>query len=436
MGALLERDGQAVLEGLCTLPGGPELLELSARLEDGELVGGAVRDLLLGRRPRELDVVVTGDAATFAQELSRRLAADSGRGTATRAGASLHERFGTASVSWPGGRIDIATRRAESYAAPGALPDVRAGTADEDLRRRDFTVNAIAITLAEPARGSVRAVPSAFDDLRHGRLRVLHARSFIDDPTRLIRLARYRARLAFEPEPETAILAEQAVAGNALASVSGARLGTELRLALTEPEPLATVRALSELGLIDALSPWFTFDEHLLRAAFDGISHDARADLVLLAALLVGEAERGGEGSRRAIRDELDRFEFPAGDRDRVLRAAIGAPALLAALERAVRPSQLLEVLGDADVEAIVLAGALGELRSARKATTAVRRWLQELRGVRLAITGDDLLAAGVPSGPQVGRLLELVLGMRLDGELGDDPGRQLDAALALAETR
>jgi tRNA nucleotidyltransferase (CCA-adding enzyme) len=109
---------------------------------------------------------------------------------------------------------------------------------------------------------------------------------------------------------------------------------------------------------------------------------------------------------------------------------------LLAALERAVRPSQLLEVLGDADVEAIVLAGALGELRSARKATTAVRRWLQELRGVRLAITGDDLLAAGVPSGPQVGRLLELVLGMRLDGELGDDPGRQLDAALALAETR
>ncbi len=107
------------------------------------------------------------------------------------ADANEHERFGTALVEWDGGRIDVATRRAESYPAPGALPEVRAGTEQEDLERRDFTVNAIAVRLGGERRGEVRAVPDALGDLEHGRLRVLHEQSFTDDPTRLLRMARY-----------------------------------------------------------------------------------------------------------------------------------------------------------------------------------------------------------------------------------------------------
>src|SRR4051794_15827757 len=181
------------------------------------VVGGAVRDVLLGRPPRELDVVVEGDAVALARRLGEPDA--------------VHERFGTARV----GDVDLAAARTETYAAPGALPDVALGaTVEEDLARRDFTVNALAVRLAD---GTGAAWPGALEDLEAGRLRVLHERSFRDDPTRLLRMARYAARLGFPAEPGTAALAREAIAGGALATVTGPRTGAELRLALGEPLP-------------------------------------------------------------------------------------------------------------------------------------------------------------------------------------------------------
>jgi tRNA nucleotidyltransferase (CCA-adding enzyme) len=433
---MLERDGQAVVDGLAGLPGGRELLDVSAERGDVELVGGATRDLLLERVPRELDVVVERDAASLAADLARRIDAISGTSSGGGSQTSVHERFGTASVRWDGGRVDIAARRAESYPSPGALPEVREGTAEEDLRRRDFTVNAIAVALAGPERGRVRTSEHALADLREGRLRVLHERSFIDDPTRLMRLARYSARLLFEPEPWTAELAARALSSQALGSVSGARLGAELRLVLAEPDPVAGLGALDRFGLIAALSPLLSYDHPLLNAAAQRAPANARVDLLLLGALLLPAGERGGEGSLRAMRELLDSFAFPAADRDLVLRAATGAPALFAHLEAGGRPSRLRDVLAGASVEAIVLAGALGELRSSERASAGSRYWLEELSHVRLSITGDDLLAAGLPAGPEIGRLLDRLLGMRLDGDLGDDGAEQLRAGLALAGLR
>ncbi len=211
-----------MLRALAAQPGGPALLSLARDRDDLELVGGAVRDLLLGRSPRELDVVVAGDAAALARELASLLGA---RTTA-------HERFGTAAVEWEQGRIDVAERRVESYPAPGALPQVRPGSAEEDLARRDFTVNAIAVELGGAREGQLHGAAHALEDLHAGLLRVLHERSFNDDPTRLLRLARYRARLGFDVEAHTAELAAQALAAGALATVSRARIGAELRLAL------------------------------------------------------------------------------------------------------------------------------------------------------------------------------------------------------------
>ena len=126
-------------------------------------------------------------------------------------------------VEWEAGRVDVAERRAESYAAPGALPEVRPGSVEEDLRRRDFTVNAIAVPLGGPAAESWQAPSTALEDLAAGRLRVLHERSFIDDPTRLLRLARYQARLGFELERRTAELAREALAAGALGDASRGR---------------------------------------------------------------------------------------------------------------------------------------------------------------------------------------------------------------------
>jgi tRNA nucleotidyltransferase (CCA-adding enzyme) len=426
----LKLDGDAVLERMRGLPGGPELLELAGGREDVELVGGAVRDLLLGRTPRELDVVVADDASSFARDLASSLGIASAEDPQGRFGIARHERFGTALVWWEGGRVDIACRRAESYAAPGALPDVRPGTIEQDLRRRDFTVNAIALSIGGPRTGELSTVPEAFEDLARSRLRVLHERSFLDDPTRLLRLSRYLARLEFEPEEHTAELAAQALSAGALSTVSGARVGAELRLLLDEPEPVAALGRLNALGVLSALHPQLRLQERVARSALGALPNDGRADLLLLASLFLPVTEDPGEDPERAMSGLLDDLEFSAGDRGRVIMTALMAPSLLGRLQAAQAPSELVEAAHAAPVEALALAGALAQQQGSSQAAAAARLWISELRHVRLQITGDDLLAAGIPAGPEIGRRLQLAMRRKLDGELPGDREAELAAAM------
>jgi tRNA nucleotidyltransferase (CCA-adding enzyme) len=422
-----DQAGRLVVERLRDLPGGNQLLGLVASREDAELIGGATRDLLLTRTPRELDVVVGSGAEQLARELAAALASDGRAGAHTGIQLGSHARFETAFLTWEGGRVDIATRRAESYPAPGALPQVRAGSPEDDLLRRDFTVNAIAVALAGDRQGRLRTVPDALADLQARRLRVLHERSFLDDPTRLLRLARYRARLGFEPERRTAELAAKALDAGALGSVSPARIGAELRLALREPDPIAALASLAELGVLGALDPPLRFSEVLARAALAALPPDGRSDLLLLASLLASIDGGDREGAMKAF---LDRLEFIAADRDRATRAALLAPALIAPLAAAQSPSQLRKAVVGAPLEAVAIAAALDQLEPPAPAARAAREWLEELRHIRLRISGDDLLSAGVASGPEVGRRLEAALDMRLDGKLDDTSEAQLQAAL------
>jgi tRNA nucleotidyltransferase (CCA-adding enzyme) len=439
--------GCEVLRALRAHAGGPELLALAEGGADLALVGGAVRDLLLGRPPRELDVVVAGDAAVLAEELASRVGTSavgtsaagpaSAAGTASAAGpasasatakATLHDRFGTAVLEWDGGRADIAERRAESYPAPGALPQVRPGTSEEDLGRRDFTVNAIAVALGGARRGELTCAEHALEDLDAGRLRVLHERSFIDDPTRLLRLARYRARLGFELEPETAALAAQALAAGALMTVSRARLGAELRLALAEADAPAALASMSEMGVLAALPAGFRFDRDLAERAIALLPPDGRADLLLMASLLLHVTMMPAQDPEPAIFAILDELEFTAADRERAMRSALAAPSLLT-MTRATRPSELREALRAHTPEAIALAGALGG-EDSPSAAAAAREWFERVRGVRLEINGEDLIAAGVPAGPEIGRGLAVALARKLDGELEDGREAELRAAL------
>jgi tRNA nucleotidyltransferase (CCA-adding enzyme) len=421
---------EIVLQRLPGLPGGEALLAVAAKRDDVELVGGAVRDLLLGRTPRELDVVVggqadsfAGDAALFAEQLCACLNASSS-GAGTLASTSEHDRFGTALVAWEGGQIDIATRRVETYAAPGALPDVRPGTEQEDLERRDFTVNAIAIRLGGERGGRLRALPDALGDLEQRRLRVLHEQSFDDDPTRLLRMARYSARLGFEVEKHTTALAAEAIAVRALDTVSGARIGAELRLALAEDDAVAALAAMDELGVLGALHPRLRFEQSVARATLALLPKDGRADLALLASLVLPLALRaGGEDPRAEIVALLDRWDFPAGDRDRVALAAGAVPRLIEQLPAAERPSMIRAAVQGVPLEGVALAGALG-------CEEPARRWLQDTRHVRLEIDGADLIAAGIPEGPEIGQRLAAVLKSRLDGELASGHEAELAAAL------
>jgi tRNA nucleotidyltransferase (CCA-adding enzyme) len=413
-----------LLARLRAQPGGERLL--AAASPTTFLVGGAVRDLLLGRSPRELDVVVEGGGACA---LARALGAP-----------TEHPRFGTAIVELDGARIDVASARRERYPAPGALPQVEPATLAEDLLRRDFTVNAIAVTIGGGRLGEVHAAPGALKDLRAGRLRVLHDASFIDDPTRLLRLARYAARLEFQIEAHTAELASRALAAGALETISGARIGAELRLALGEPDPIPSLEVMRDLGLLEAIDSRLRLDRPLLGRALSLLPSDGRADLLTLAAMMLSLAttrplpvpSRKGAGRRPAagpgqgeIAGLLDRLEFAAGDRDRIAAAAAAVPRLVEAMPSVERPSQLRAALAGTPPEGIALAGGVSE-----GVAGAARRWLTELRHIRLAITGEDLLAAGVPEGPEIGHRLDVVLRRRLDGEVGESREEELAAAL------
>jgi tRNA nucleotidyltransferase (CCA-adding enzyme) len=363
------------------------------------VVGGAVRDVLLGRAPHELDFVVEGDAAAVAAHAAQRLG---GR-------VVVHDRFGTATVHAPGATFDLASARRERYPHPGALPVVELGASlDEDLARRDLTVNAVALSLTD---GTLTAWPGALDDLAGGVLRVLHPGSFRDDPTRMVRLARYAGRLGFEPDGETKALLAEAVAGGALGTVSGERLGEEVRLLAAEPQPEA-LRAFEHDGLGAAvLHPAFAVDPALVGRAVELVPAGGRADLAALAATL-----RAVPAAQLAA--ALDRLAFPAGERDLVLAAA-GLPALGDAGDDA-----LWDALRRMPPEAVAVAGAAGD-------AGAARRWLADVRHRALAITGDDLVAAGV-TGPAVGAGLEAAMVAMLDGH-APDRDAQLAAALSAA---
>jgi tRNA nucleotidyltransferase (CCA-adding enzyme) len=406
---VVDADPETLLERFGRLPAGRLLLE---RLRGAPvavyLVGGAVRDLILKAEPRELDLVIESELDPFIGRLG--------------ASARLHDRFGTANLELDGHSYDVARARSETYPRPGALPIVAAADLDEDLGRRDFTVNAIALGVSGPPRGELIALYPALSDLRDGVIRVLHDRSFNDDPTRLFRLALYSSRLRFTIEPRTVELALAAVRDGALETVSGSRIGAELRRLAAEPDPVSAVGALAPLGIDAALAPGFGLrDPEPARRALELLPPDGDPATVVLAAAAIdtGAAELGRL---------LDEWAFERAQRDAIIAAATRSRALAAALQGARAPSEVAAAVGGAGVETVALAGAFG-------ADDEARRWLSDLRHVRLEIDGRDMLAAGVDIGPAVGAGLRAALAAKLDGH-ADSRAAQLALALRAAAPR
>ncbi|HYR45971.1 MAG TPA: hypothetical protein VER78_03105, partial [Thermoanaerobaculia bacterium] len=208
------------------------------------LVGGALRDLMLRRPIRDLDLTVEGDAVSFGRVLSGRLGAR----------ARAHERFGTVALEFEdGSRLDVAASRAESYQAHGALPHVEPAPIAADLGRRDFTVNAMALEIAPGRRVRLRDPFGGARDLSRGLIRMRHAGSPMDDPTRAFRAARYAGRLGFSIEPRSRGWIREALSRGVFRAVSGDRLRREMRLLLSEKSPARAARRLCGLGLQEAV---------------------------------------------------------------------------------------------------------------------------------------------------------------------------------------
>jgi len=377
------------------------------------LAGGVVRDLLLGRPARDVDLVVAGDAVDFAERLAVRL----------QARIRIHGRFATATLSLPDGRrCDLAATRAESYPQPGALPRVVPGAPIEgDLARRDFTINAMALQIA-PFRRLVDPFGGR-EDLRAGRIRMLHPASPSDDPTRALRAVRYAARLGFGIEPKTRRWIAAAVRGRAFDAVSGDRLRRELALLLGEDARAKAVAGLRTMGVDAAVSPALAargFAARIRRVEAVGRGSGARAGWLGYLLAWVAEASPG------AIRRLAGRLAL-SGEEARRLRSWPAVRRRLGAGFGRLRPSAMGRRLeGVSDDEILAACSRLGP--ADRK---ALARWLDPTARLALAIRGADLVAAGIPPGPGIGRALERTLDARRDGLIGR--ADELDFALAAA---
>ena len=209
-------------------------------------VGGFVRDLLLGRTNLDLDLAVEGEGPEFARALAARYNGE----------IRVHERFGTAVVFLPDGlKIDVATARIEYYEYPAALPQVERAKLRHDLYRRDFTVNAMAIQLNAPRFGELIDFFGGCRDLGRGLIRVLYNMSFIEDPTRILRAVRFEQRYRFRMEPQTEQLMADALERGFLREVSGSRIRDEMVLILEEADPLAIIKRLAQLGVMEQILP-------------------------------------------------------------------------------------------------------------------------------------------------------------------------------------
>ena len=403
--------GAELRERIRALPGMERLLPALDGLRPAYLVGGAVRDLTLGFASPDLDLAVEGDARALARQLADRLGGQ----------AVEHERFGTATVRAEGLVVDLAQTRTETYLTPGALPVVAPSSLSADLRRRDFTINAMAVTLTGDELGRLHDPFDGRRDLERRMVRILHDASFLDDPTRLLRAVRYETRLDFRMDPESERLAREAILIGAPRTVSGQRVRDELLDLLGELDAPSALERMVDLGLAAALHPALAPDVTLAASAALGAS-EVGADRVLavLAALVVAAPDD--------LVPWLESLGLTREQRESVARAARDAPALaegLGAVE--LSPSAIHALLRDEPPEALALALALGV------SPEPVLDWSSRLRWVRLDINGDDLIAAGVEPGPQLGRALSETLRAKLDGQVD---GRDDELRYALKVVR
>jgi tRNA nucleotidyltransferase (CCA-adding enzyme) len=391
------------------------------------IVGGFVRDLLLRRENFDTDLVVEGDAIVLAKKLANDF------GGRVRA----HARFGTAKWIRDGGEsLDFVTARTEFYAHPTALPQIERSSIKQDLHRRDFTINTLAIRLDRDHRGDLLDFYGGEQDLRDGVIRVLHSLSFTEDPTRILRAVRLEQRLDFRIEPRTQELISDAL--GLLARVSGERIRHEFYQLFQEQEPEAGLTRMEELGVLRQIHPGLRCDGWL-QAKFRTLrevmpewyeqswrpdiiqeDHDALHGMALptdnahhmYLALLTYRLilpELDTLATRlKLVRDDVELLHMAAALRDKIERFQIGD----------VRPSEVYHLLAPYSGPAILVTWVATDSRGVRQ---YLSRYWEDYRHVRTVLTGDDLKAMGITPGPIFRQILDALRDARLDQEISSE---------------
>ena len=387
---------------------------LASRLEAPTyMVGGAVRDLLKTGKLKDLDFVVEGDGLALARLLAQEL----------EARVKTHERFLTAEIWSTEFRLDVVSARSEVYGQPAGLPTVTSGSLEDDLARRDFTVNAMAVTLWPAGRDALIDPFEGRRDLEQGWLRILHEHSFFDDPTRILRGVRLGSRLGLQLEPATDALAVAAIESGALTPLSADRLRRELILLLEESRVRASLHDLERLGFFEILGRSRTISPAEWEAV-QGIAElrthwrtgeppmtEVRWWLAFLMSLYIAEppSSRSSLAARVGLDDGLRRIFMDFPDRiDRVMSSLS---------DSGIEPHTVSEIVGELTPEELVLVVAT----AGGQAHAWLENWLEEVGLVRLRIGGGDLINEGFPPGPEIGVALQATLDARMDDIIGPD---------------
>lgn len=386
------------------------------------LVGGIVRDLLIGRDNEDIDLVVEGSGIDFAHALAAFI---DGR-------CHPHEPFLTAVVTLPDGhRVDIASARTEFYRTPAALPEVETSLIRQDLFRRDFTINSLAVALHGERHGELVDFFGGRKDLQRREIRVLHSLSFIDDPTRAIRAVRYARRLDFSIAPDTRNLMTTAVDEGVFDRLSGQRLKRELESLLGEDHPTSAIELLAELGLLPALCRgliWsasiranlLELEGQLSWYELEHLGPSPEPWLLFLDSL----ALQAGDGMLVRM---ADRLQLTGELRDRMLDLQRGVEEIRAISSPSHRRSERVRAVERQQPEAFLAAMASVDLEARRRIADAVDAAFH----VQPGVTGRELVEAGLEPGPWVGRALKLTRDAIVDGEIDEDGSCEYALAVA-----
>ncbi len=398
------------------------------------LVGGTVRDLLLGRPSLDVDIVIEGDAVSLARDIAQAtgggLAKTTEFGTATLTialdslvGAHLQVARNAAAKKHAAPsattfHLDLATARAETYARPGALPKVSPSTIDADLLRRDFTINSMALQLNGAAPGKLLDPTGGTADLRAGLVRVLHDRSFQDDATRILRAVRYESRFGFRLEERTLDLLSRDL--SYIEAISGTRIRHELQRTFAEAEPERPLARLEELGVLRAIHPALAFTPEQA-AAFHRLPDSAPPLAAWPLLCWTAPAQQLPDLIRRLA---LTRTQATAV---RAIPSIRDADPQLAA---ATRPSEVVHLLAPLPLATVC---AFAAVAASEPAGEQAQRFVTHWRTVRPILRGDDIIGLGVPRGPEIAEVLALLTAARLDGEVKSraDEDRFVEAYLA-----
>lgn len=373
-------------------------------------VGGFVRDLLLGIPNLDLDLVVEGDGIRFAKALARRY----------QARVMTHDRFGTATVTWADGhKFDVATARTESYEAPGALPTVYRSSIKEDLRRRDFTINTLAVRLNAHRFGELVDFHGGLRDLQNKTIRVLHGLSFIDDPTRVFRAIRFEQRLGFQLDQDAVVLMTEAVKMGLVYRLSPSRLSAEILHAFSEREPAKTLAKLADFNLLQFIHPqlkWSPGLARLMKAVEKAVEWHAEFSPGRLASpwIVYGMALID-QLPQPAVQETLARLTFPRHETQSLLRTSQESTHLLRTLDRTVKPSDTFRTLRNLPDETLVF--LIAKTRSERTKQKIVDMFTT-YRQVSSILNGTELKGMGLEPGPLYNRILDRLLDARLNGEV------------------